>query len=376
MKIPGYPDAHLCYCLNVHPAETWDEAFSAIRTSALAVRDLVSPGRPFGLGLRLSRLAADALVRPGNLAAFRDFLKSRDCYVFTINGFPYGNFSAPPVKERVYAPDWRNADRLSYTLILAEILAGLLPEGMPGSISTVPGSWKPWLKGPADLDKIRANLGRAALGLAEIEGRTGRRVNLALEPEPGCLLETTAETIDFFDSLPGEARERVGVCLDACHAATVFEEPSESLARLLENGVPVFKVQVSAALSAELPQGLSALKKFADPVYLHQARLRGEDGCVRAWDDLPEALAAYGGGHGNLRVHFHVPLHTPSLPGLATTAEGLSPRFFALALQSGVSHFEIETYTFDVLPPELKSGGAVASIAKEYEWALSRLPGA
>lgn len=376
MKIPGYPDAHLCYCQNVHPAETWDEAFSAISTSALAVRERVSPGRPFGLGLRLSKMAADALLRPGNLAAFRDFLESRDCYVFTINGFPYGNFSAAPVKERVYAPDWRSAERLSYTLALAEILAGLLPDGISGSISTVPGSWKPWLKGPGDVDEIRANLGLAALGLAEISERTGRTVNLALEPEPGCLLETTRETIAFFDTLPDKARGRIGVCLDACHAATVFEEPSESLAALIEKGVPVFKAQVSAALSARLPEGLSALEKFADPVYLHQTRIRGEDGVTRAWDDLPEALAAYGGGRENWRVHFHVPLHTPSLPGLSTTAGGLSPRFFALALQGGVSHFEIETYTFDALPPELKSCGVVESIAKEYEWALSRLPGA
>ncbi|MBI5844349.1 MAG: metabolite traffic protein EboE [Deltaproteobacteria bacterium] len=376
MKIPGYPDTLLCYCQNVHPAETWDEAFSAISTHALAVRERVSPFSPFGLGLRLSKKAADTLIRPGNLAAFRDFLRSRDCYVFTINGFPYGNFHATPVKERVYAPDWRDADRLSYTLSLAEILAGLLPDGISGSVSTVPGSWKPWLKGPGDVEEIRANLGRAALGLAEIFERTGRTVNLALEPEPGCLLETTRETIDFFDTLPDEARGRIGVCLDACHAATVFEEPSESLAALLKNGVPVFKVQVSAALSAELPEGLAALKKFADPVYLHQTRIIGEDGCIRAWDDLPEALDAYNGGKGTCRVHFHVPLHTPPMPGFSSTAEGLSPLFFALALQGGVSHFEIETYTFDVLPPELKACGVVTSIAKEYGWVLSRLPGA
>ena len=38
-----------------------------------------------------------------------------------------------------------------------------------------------------------------------------------------------------------------------------------------------------------------------------------------------------------------------------------------------LEHLEIETYTFDVLPEELRAQDVAASIAREYEWLLPRL---
>ncbi len=43
-----------------------------------------------------------------------------------------------------------------------------------------------------------------------------------------------------------------------------------------------------------------------------------------------------------------------------------------IELVPDVPHLEIETYTWDVLPAELKAS-AVESIAREYEWALGVL---
>ncbi len=52
MKIQDKPEQHLTYCLNIHAGETWAENRKAIEEKATAVRDRVSKGQPFGLGLQ------------------------------------------------------------------------------------------------------------------------------------------------------------------------------------------------------------------------------------------------------------------------------------------------------------------------------------
>ena len=76
------------------------------------------------------------------LLSFQKWLEEKNCYVFTINGFPYGNFHGERVKEQVYRPDWSTSDRLEYTVLLFEILEKLLQPGEEGSVSTLPGSFK------------------------------------------------------------------------------------------------------------------------------------------------------------------------------------------------------------------------------------------
>ncbi len=296
----------LTYCLNVHPGETWPENFATLRTTVLAVRDLVSPGKPFGLGLRLSAVAAAELDNPARLAELTGFLDSENLYVFTINGFPYGRFHGGPVKENVYAPDWRSPRRRDYTNQLATILAAIIPEGETGSISTVPCSWKPWIKSPADIELMLDHLTDCVAHCAAIESR---EIVLALEPEPGCLLETTSETVDFFNehlftegarllaaklhSSGQSARELIrrhlGVCLDTCHVALQFEDPLESLRRYEAEGIRVPKIQISSALRTDAA-GIDALRPFVEPVYLHQVKARTATGEILSWNDLPQAL--------------------------------------------------------------------------------------
>ena len=192
---------HLTYCLNVHSGESWAENLAALQTTVLGVRDLVSPGQPFGLGLRLSALAAAELHQQAPLADFKRFLERENLYVFTINGFPFGRFHGGAVKENVYGPDWRSSERCGYTNQLADILAGLLPEGCLGTISTVPGSWKPWIRSPDDVRAMAANLAECADHLARLRDDHGREIVLTLEPEPGCYLETTEETVRFFPNI-------------------------------------------------------------------------------------------------------------------------------------------------------------------------------
>ena len=354
-----------------------------------------------GVGLRLSAIAAEALDAPAKLDALREFLASEQLYVFTINGFPYGPFHGERVKEQVYSPDWRTPERLAYTDRLANLLAALLPgdqSDLTGSVSTVPGAFLADAHGTAR-DSIAEALLRHAAHLAALEDRTGRRVTLALEPEPMCLMETTAEAVGFFEdylftaraaarfaTLSGRAtaaaetllRRHLGLCLDACHAAVEFETPADSLAALRRAGVAVMKLQLSSALVVPHMDAAAAelLRRFDDGVYLHQVVERGPDGLAR-YLDLPEALAAWqaDGIRGReWRVHCHVPVfHDAPLGRLATTQPTLLD-LLARQRDDGISpHLEVETYTWDVLPPELQEDGLDAAISRELAWVRGQL---
>lgn len=385
MRPAHQPDLHLTYCLNVHPGETWDACETAIRAHACAVRDRVAPGRPFGLGLRLGARAARELARGYHFRAFRDLLAAEGLYVFTINAFPYGRFHEARVKESVYRPDWRTPERVAYTCLLADLLAALLPEGVDGSLSTVPVGFAPDFASAAARTEAADRLLEAVRHLARIEAATGRRIHLGLEPEPACVLETSADFLAFYTEVLARAgsadeprvRRHLGVCFDTCHAALAFEDPAEALDRYAAEGVCLSKVQLSAALRAEASAAGAALRPFAEPVYLHQVRARSATGAVRGWLDLDQALADPSfPGAGEARVHFHVPLGWRGDAVLDSTTGTLAAPFWDRLRRGACAHLEIETYTFDVLPPELRAGGVVASIAREFAWVMERLPAA
>jgi len=384
LKVQESPPLHLTYCLNVHRGETWEENFAAIRQHTLRVRARVAPDQPFGLGLRLSRRAADELGSTERLQAFRDFLGERDLYVFTINGFPYGTFHDQPVKEAVYEPDWRTAERLDYASRLAEILARLLPEGVAGSISTVPGSYGAWIQSREDVDAMVRQLTACVERLAQLHDATGKLIHLGLEPEPDCFL-STVEAAEAFIRGPlrsgadGRTQERLarhlGVCVDTCHLAVQFEDPTSRLLALQAAGIRVSKIQLSAALQVRpTPAVWERLQAFCDPIYLHQVRAR--DGLSYPdLSDIPRsAFRDPRSAGGEWRVHFHVPLFFQRDGEIESTAAALDDDFFAAVRRGVTEHLEIETYTFHVLPDALRAADVVDSLVREFEWARARLP--
>ena len=399
MILHDHNNAHLTYCLNIHPSDTWDDAFDSIRTSAMLVRDRVCPGGPFGLGLRLGYDAAVSLQEPTALEKFQGFLQEQDAYVFTINGFPYGSFHKENLKEKVYQPDWRTTARRDYTVILCDLLAQLLPNDYVGSISTVPCSFKPWITRPNDTSKMVERLMDCVAHLTSIEDRTGKQLILGLEPEPGCHLETCDEVLRFYqDELlqrgavflsrrrglsSGRAetaiRRHIGVCFDTCHSAVQYESLEDSLQRYHEAGIPIAKVQLSAALEVYNERSqLEALHPFVEPVYLHQVKAMTRIGTLRSWNDLPDALRDVkpNGDIERLRIHFHVPLFWTGDHLLDSTAKLITPSFLDRAIHTVGQHLEIETYTFDVLPSLIQSSNVVDCVAKEYEWVLSQIAAA
>jgi sugar phosphate isomerase/epimerase len=345
---------HLTYCTNIHPAVGWEAVLDSLRAHAPALKARLSPDAPFGIGLRLSGAESSELLEGDRLAEFRAWLDGEGLYVFTINGFPHGTFHGQPVKADVHAPDWRSEERVAYTLRLAEILAALLPDGVDGTISTNPLSYKQWLDDDGWALATR-NIVRVGDELR------GTRIALAIEPEADGALATVEELIRWW---PDELDATV--CFDACHAAVAFEEPDEALDALDAAGIRVGKAQLSAAL--RLPVVARAeLERFADPIYLHQVTQRSADGTLQSWPDLPEALNGCGGGE-EWRVHFHVPIFVERYGALESTQEHLR----RCIKRVETPHLEIETYTWDVLPADLKAS-SVDSIAREYEWVLDVL---
>lgn len=373
----------LAYCTNIHRGETWAETLAALEKHTLAVRRRVCPDRSYAIGLRLSDVASRELERPEVLEAFRRWLKAHDCHVFTINGFPFGRFHGTRVKEQVYAPDWTQPERLEYTKRLFRILARLLPEeaASEGSVSTVPVSFKGFRLDDRAERVARDNLWRCVDFLEQLSRETGRGFHLGLEPEPCCHLETTYETVRFFDRLradrPGDLRldAHLGVNYDCCHLAIEYETPAEALGRLRKAGILLSKIHLSNALRVHpTPAVREELKAYLDTVYFHQTIERRPDGEIIRYSDLDEALATSLDGPQmdvEWRIHFHIPLHAAPGGAFGTTAEHVTGVLDEVRRQPGLCrHFEMETYTWEVLPPALKQHSVVDQLAAEYAWTL------
>lgn len=378
------PNLHLTYCTNVHRGETWEQTLDALNRHTLAVRDQVGPGKPFGIGLRLSAVAARELSEPATLLEFRRWLDHHDCYVFTINGFPYGTFHGARVKEQVFQPDWTKPERLEYTKLLFDLLTKLSSDGAEASVSTLPGSFKPFKLGSGEVAQVRRQIWECVEHVAWLGEKTGRDLHLGLEPEPLGLFENSLETARFFDELRAEHKNdprldrHLGLNYDTCHAALQFEEPEEVLQRMEANGIRISKIHVSSALALRLnASAREALRDFAEDVYLHQVIARESGGSLKRYMDLPLALAEAERRHfpeEEWRVHFHVPLHWQGTRIFQTTADHNLKLFAALADQpSRCSHFEIETYTWEVLPAELRQDSVVTQLAREFRWCLEHM---
>ena len=398
MNVGGQFD--LTYCSNIHAGESWDEVFRALSSSLPPIREQLAFTGPFGIGLRLSAAAAHTLESPDALSAFREFLQDGSYYVPTMNGFPYGAFHGTRVKERVYLPDWRSDERVDYTNRLARILAALSADRgrTHASISTVPGAFRTEVRSGADRAAIAERLLRHAAYLKRLHLDTGVHVTLAIEPEPACVMETTDEAMAFFrthllrrdnvaeaaraagvDLSPEDVAAYLGVCLDTCHMAVEFEHVDGVLQRLQADGIGVYKVQLSSALrlyrQPQSPSPRALLGRFADDTYLHQVVICDDSGLTR-YTDLPEALAEAGARddvRDEWRVHFHVPVFLSAMSGFDTTQGYLKGALDALKRTGAASCLEVETYTWDVLPAELRDVPVAAAVARELRWVIERL---
>ena len=376
---------HLAYCTNIHRGGDWPETFQSLREHTIRVRDRVSPDEPYAIGLRLGDTASRQLGQVNELDAFRAWLEENRCYIFTVNGFPYGDFHGARVKEDVYAPDWTTSERVEYTKRLFDILSAIAPADSGGSVSTVPCSYKEFITSGEQVTAMRRNLWELVDYIDELSERTGKDLHLGVEPEPLCYLETSAEMVEFYRQMkadrPGDERlaKRLGINYDTCHLAVEYEEAAEALGALVQEGIRISKLHFSSAMKVSpTPEVLAGLEAYAEDIYFHQVIARIEDGSLRRYRDLPDALrlASEGGTAADRewRIHFHVPLHSAPTERFDTTADQLQKAIQFLGSTPAVcSHVEMETYTWEVLPDEMKQHDVVDQLVGEYEWTLARL---
>ena len=402
MKLANNNNLHLTYCTNIHPGETWSEVFGNLKQYLPQLKTHLSPDNSFGVGLRLANIAAKEILAGDNLIQFQSWLESEDLYVFTLNGFPYGGFHHQIVKDRVYAPDWTKPERLEYSLKLIQILTALLPQDIDGGISTVPISYKPWWQDSEQKEKVlhqgSLNLAMAIAQMAEVYQSTGKLIHIDLEPEPDGMLENSQEIINFFQNwlLPvgkewlhlqlGVSHtvaeywiyQHIRVCYDTCHFAIEYEEPSEIIKRFQDAGIKIGKIQLSSAIKIDIPAEsaqrqltLNKLSTFAESTYLHQVIARHSDGNLEHYADLANALEDFLTTQAlEWRTHFHVPIFLPNYQLFESTQKHIVQLLQMLPNENLGNHLEIETYTWEVLPPEMKLDIST-SIEREYEWVLS-----
>lgn len=369
----------LSYCTNVHPGQTVAEVERGLDEYTVPVRD--NFGR-LAAGLWLASPVIRELLTSAKVRrAFADGLTKRGLTCHTLNAFPFGDFHSRRVKENVYIPDWATSERLEYTLACARVLAELLPEGTEGSISTVPLGFKLFDHAVDFGSQCVTNLLECARLLHRLHLDTGRLIRLAIEPEPCCVLETTAEAIAFFEQLwqaagavtgaanahlLDVARRHLGVCYDVCHQAVEFEDVPASIRALDAAGVRINKVHITCALQLESPatnrDGREALARYVEERYLHQTFARRPNGEVVRQVDLTESLALQPPPEfldaDQWRVHFHVPVDAESLGPLGTTRANLKQALGTVSDLDYSPHLEVETYTWQVLPDGRRPTGA------------------
>ncbi|WP_414544594.1 metabolite traffic protein EboE [Nostoc sp. CCY0012] len=405
MKVGINNNFHLTYCSNIHPGEEWEQVFSNLKQYVPPLKARLAPDKSFGIGLRLAEVAASKLLQGNALNEFKLWLTEHDLYVFTLNGFPYGQFHWQVVKDQVYAPDWTKQERLDYTLQLTHILAELLPHNVEGSISTLPLSYKPWYEGnqlvqASVMDDASLQIAKVVAQMVHIRAEQGKLLHLDLEPEPDGLIENAAEVIDYFQAhlLPvggaylakhlgisqevaeSHLLEHVRICYDTCHFAVEYENPLSVFQQFQAAGIKIGKIQISAALQVKIPEDIKQrhliaerLRPFAESTYLHQVIAREPNNRLLHYSDLETALPNL--EHTSAcewRIHFHVPIFIRDYQLLQSTQDDIANVLDLLQHDNGCTHLEIETYTWDVLPEAMKLD-LLASIQREYEWVLANL---
>ncbi len=395
---------HLTYCTNIHPGESWQETFDNLKKYIPNIKEELAPSQSFGIGLRLSNEASLVLQKPGELKTFKAWLEENNCYVFTMNGFPYGGFHGQVVKDDVHTPDWTTKDRRDYTIRLFEILAELLPEKMEGGISTSPLSYRFWFNNHQELDraitKSTTHLAQVVAKLIEIKQKMGKVLHLDIEPEPDGILENTAEMLAYFkdwlipmgtrdlmdtlamsrEDAESAIKEHIRLCYDVCHFALVYEKPEDVFNAMKAAGIKIGKIQISAALKLAIPESIeeksairNTLLPFAESTYLHQVIGKDQNDKLESFRDLDQALEALDQTDQNeWRIHFHVPVFLSDYGKVSSTQSDILEVLNFLKKEKITDHLEVETYTWDVLPEGMNID-IQSSIIRELSWVADNL---
>lgn len=400
MKLDSYSQYDITYCSNIYSGDTWQDIFLNLKKNIPEISSKVAQTKAFGIGLRLSNNAAIQMLENDNILIFQQWLNTNNYYVATINGFVYGNFYNTSIKNKVYKPDWTTLERANFNFTLIEILSKLCPIGGDVGFSTSPLDYKFGLHKKNDKsfnDLTLEYLVQLIKKLIYIEKKEGKTIHIDFEPEADCLLEKISDIVNFFENLLlvdlalkltnelnislTEAKtyifRHLRICYDICHQAVQFEDHLKNFEILSKSGIKIGKIQLSSALEINVKPNtlidlIDDLNKFKDKIYLHQVVIKSFDGSFNKYRDLPEALENFEDNNESFwRIHYHLPIFAKKYNNFLTTSEEIKTVINFLKTSSITSCLEIETYTWEILPEELKLN-LTQSIVREYEWIIEQ----
>lgn len=409
MTVFSRDDSHLdlTYCLNVHPSYTLDNVRESIQRYTIPLRHRLDIDGPMGLGLRLSFQTVKKLRNnPDELDEFRAFLRENNFYVFTLNAFPAGKFQDDGVKEEVYRPTWLEEDRVQYTKWAGNLLVQFLEDTDRdfGTVSTLPGTFREWGDSDRTWNHILGNFLRMVYHFHKKWEETGNRIQLCIEPEPFCSFESTDDILRFFNEFlfengirqyldafemtEDEARKMItdhlGICFDASHLSVQYEQLPESLDRIQQAGIDIGKMQISAAPAllspSRKPEAADSFLKMAEDRFLHQTYGQDAEGTIHSIKDLSrlngDRLEEWE-QFEEWRTHFHVPVFVERMENILTTQEFLQEGLKYALEETEIPHFEIETYSWNVLPITTRSSLGITNLTdvleKEFDWTREQI---
>ena len=370
------------YCSNVHAGESWESTVSNLSEYPAKVRSYLQDPQELQLGIWISAKAAEVANQNDDFKNFRKLLKENEFKIQSLNAFPFGHFHEEIVKKNVYQPTWQHEERLSYLKNLLRILKKSEACAQEVSISTLPLGFQSELNDPSFINDCILMLSKAVETLVEFEKETGIKVHLSIEPEPHCVLEKSSDVVQFYKSLFLNSKvsesillDKLRICYDTCHAAIQFEEPNTILKNYQDLGIQVGKVQISSALVIDFSKHekidlLNSIKAFLkDQKYLHQ--VVGYEKSERiTFEDLPQAYTYWSetNPQGEYRIHFHVPVDLNEYEFMTTTQNHILDLFQENKKNKVTDIWEVETYTWDVLPKNLRTQPLHKLIAHELNW--------
>ncbi len=370
------------YCTNIHSGASFQSVIENLEQYSVPIKEGYCPGESMGIGLWLSQRAVNEALAGDHWQQLNEVLNKNSLIANSFNAFPFSDFHQPVVKQAVYLPNWADPRRLQYTLDIAELQCRLLGGRVRGSISTLPVGWPSGGNDEIVMKEAARNIVKCVRGLSDLSQRFGTRLRLAIEPEPGCILDASWKLVDFFkqylfdENDEALIRQYVGACHDVCHSAVMFERQTAALDNYQAAGIEIAKIQISSAIAGEYRSiestsiQVEALQAFAEPRYLHQTNLRTGDGMMEFFEDLAPALAAARkiSPPFSSRTHFHVPIHLEKIGTLGTTrGDVLECLQWVMANRETTrdTDMEVETYAWDVAPDTTRTGTLVESVVAE-----------
>jgi hypothetical protein len=339
----------LALCANVFPAQN---AAQAIESLNGAMRKVVGqlPTHIKGnisYGLYLSyQTCCEFEEHPQLLTEYAAALSDLDLQVTTANAFPFGDFHAQHVKEKVFLPDWRQQQRVDYTCKVADLLAELATDASGLSISTCPFGYNSDAADTSSLENVK----QVVSHLKDIHQQSGKHIRLAFEAEPCACFSDSVPLIDFLaENFTAEQLLYLGICFDLCHSAVTGEDYQQVLDRAAQQKVSIAKVQISSALERNTvlcEDSYGDVQQLSRSAYFHQTAVSlGEDS--RLYPDIEDVPAEVVKKADEWRIHCHVPVcHDAYSGGWSGTA--WRPAVQA-AMAAKISNFEVETYTLNLL---------------------------